>query len=88
MSKQTYPQYKLQTWIDTGPEAFSKPDAQVTFGIDVKQEKGGQWFHLASGGKALFFDTSDKAWAKILELRKSARAAISKATGSPIGVDK
>jgi hypothetical protein len=76
MSSQ-FPLYRVSQWIDTSPEAMDQEQATIVFGVQTKREQGGKWMHVAKDGKALFFDSAEKASEAIKELRnaKAERAA-------------
>ena len=56
-----YPQYKISQWIETSEEALNQPEATISYGVQIKTEKGAWWELYKRGNKPLLFDSLKKA---------------------------
>jgi hypothetical protein len=54
-------EFKANNWLDTN-------DRSIHYGIDGSVD--GEWLHISSDGKPLFFPTAEERDAKMKELRK------------------
>jgi hypothetical protein len=69
--KTTYPKYRVSSWIDTSPESFAKPEADIYYGVQTMRAPRARWLHAARDGKALFFKTPEEAEKACAQLRSN-----------------
>ena len=62
--------YRVSQWLDTS--RMDLEELPIKYGIQGNKEEGKGWQHMAEDGKALIFDSSDEAAAKIKELQAKA----------------
>lgn len=62
-------EYRLVEWIGTSPEALSKPDLTIRYGVMVRPAKTASWMHALGAGGPLIFNSKDEAIAKIAALK-------------------